>query len=415
MAGSVVRKRISAGMALSESRFGRLLISLLARIGRAVPRDPRLWLLTSGDGGFAGNPKYLFMWLLSHRRDLRPVWLAQDDETSSFLTRLGWPVVRRTSWRGLLLLLRSKVQVFDGTPAIFVSAVGAGAIRVNLWHGVGVKNVESSISVGPTAANYERSEAAARFLARYVEPDLLITSSPLQTRRLARAFQIPEDRCLELGTPRLDVALDPALRTQALRLSDASAMLAGFERHAEVYVYMPTFRDSGRDFFLSAIPDPVGLNRILAERNAFLWLKPHRKTTTALVIPPACKNIGWWDPAVDFYPMLGQFSCLITDYSSILFDYIAVKDRGAVLYTFDWIEYSTNDRDLAINIDQWAVCPRVESFGDLCSLISSGEAVAALAPDGLAKLRAEFWSGDIQMASPRIVAAVSDRARPGNP
>jgi CDP-glycerol glycerophosphotransferase (TagB/SpsB family) len=343
------------------------------------------------------------MWLRSRRTDIEPVWITQDPETYQMLSARGWPVARRQSLRGAWLLMRAGVQVIDGTANPLIALLGAGALRVNLWHGVGVKNVEASITVGPTAANYSKG-GKRQAAAIDTKPDLIVTSSKLQSRRLSKAFQVPESQCAELGTPRLDGALDEAFSAEVSALQDYSDVDKVFASFGEVYIYMPTFRDSGRDFMVSAIPHLDRLNAVLKARGAFLFLKPHRKTrNTALEVGEKYENIGWWPDGIDFYPILSKFDLLITDYSSILFDFLALRNDGALLYPFDWDEYSKNDRDLAIDISEWAICERADNFSALCDAIETGRAFEPVPKDKLDDLRLKFWNGDLQLASPRII------------
>jgi CDP-glycerol glycerophosphotransferase (TagB/SpsB family) len=377
---------------------GRLLRAASRWIARNIPRRKTLWLFSTGQGGFAGNPKYLFLWLQA-KTEIRPVWLAKDKGTHKFLRARGLHSSQIGTLAGLWIALRAGVHVFDGSPHGVVHDLDAGSFRVNLWHGVGVKNVEGSIAVGPTATNYSITRQTAEN-----GPDLIVTSSPMQSRRLAAAFGVPVSYCKEFGTPRLDIALSKDLQDAAIRLLDYTPVADAFNNFSEVGIYMPTFRDSGRDFLVEAFPQIEELNEILSARNALLYLKPHRKTSrTGLIIPSTCHNVRWWPDDLDVYPFLARLDLLITDYSSVLFDYLAVKSRGAVLYTFDWDVYRTQDRDLAFDIESWAIGPRVDSFGGLCELVRSGQALRELPAAGLGKLRREFWNGEISLASPKIV------------
>lgn len=372
---------------------------LLRLLARCVPRRRSLWVFSSGQGGFAGNPKYLFLWTQLNRPDISPIWLGKDTASVALIRNSKLPVVQRRSLRGIWLQLRAGIHIYDGTPDALTNAAGAGAVHVNLWHGVGVKNVENSINVGPTAQAYK-----GRALGPQPRPDLICTSSQAQSIRLANAFQVPRSRCVELGTPRLDIMFDPKLRSHATALENFSSVESIFATHKERYIYMPTFRDTGRDFLHAGFPDLARVNHVLASRDAYLFLKPHRKTRdTKLVIPPACRNIGWWPSDLDVYPMLPRFELLLTDYSSILFDFLAIRAEGAMLYTFDWDEYRCQDRDLAYSIDEWAICERVDNFETLCHALMTGRALKPISVPKLDELRNKFWGGGASLSSPRIV------------
>jgi CDP-glycerol glycerophosphotransferase (TagB/SpsB family) len=141
----------------------------------------------------------------------------------------------------------------------------------------------------------------------------------------------------------------------------------------------------------------------LHARQAFLYIKLHRKTESTLDINASLTSIGWWPDGVDFYPYLNSFDLLITDYSSIFFDYIAVSANGAILYQFDLEDYISRDRDLAFGVDTWAIGHVACDFATICDLIDSGAALDHLPEKDLSRLREEFWNGALRLASPRLV------------
>jgi CDP-glycerol glycerophosphotransferase (TagB/SpsB family) len=174
---------------------------------------------------------------------------------------------------------------------------------------------------------------------------------------------------------------------------------------AEVYVYAPTYRDSERDFLSEALPDVARLNAALEERRALLYLKLHHRTA----IPKgwAAGRVRLWPENTDLYSAFSQIDCLITDYSSLHYDWIFHSDHGAVLYTFDQNEYERQDRNLLYPFNENVAGWRAEDFEQLLELIESGQGLRAH-PDTPA-IREKFWGIERGPASPRIVAAVEER------
>jgi len=96
---------------------------------------------------------------------------------------------------------------------------------------------------------------------------------------------------------------------------------------------------------------------------------------------------------------------MITDYSSLFFDYIQSRSEGMVLYPFDYDRYTSTERDLAWDYNNVTVGLRVDNFASLCEAIRTGRVFDPLEPSKLAALRRQFWGGEptLPTASARIV------------
>ena len=74
---------------------------------------------------------------------------------------------------------------------------------------------------------------------------------------------------------------------------------------------------------------------------------------------------------MDIYPVLPYAHVLITDYSSILYDWLLMDGKDVILYLYDYKDY-INERDFYYPFDENVTGCRVDTFQDLCSLIESG-------------------------------------------
>jgi CDP-glycerol glycerophosphotransferase (TagB/SpsB family) len=177
------------------------------------------------------------------------------------------------------------------------------------------------------------------------------------------------------------------------------------EDPAEIYVYAPTFRDCARDFLKVALPDLERLNAILEERRALFYVKLHHRTA----VPEgwAAGRVRLWPGETDLYSAFAQVDGLITDFSSLHYDWIFHSDRGAILYTFDQDEYERQDRNLLYPFDENVAGWRARTFDQLLELIESGKALEKH-PD-VPRIRGKFWGDRRTAASPGIVAAIEQR------
>jgi hypothetical protein len=118
------------------------------------------------------------------------------------------------------------------------------------------------------------------------------------------------------------------------------------------YLYTPTLRDDDADLLGEALPDLAALSAALEPTNGVLLLKLHPFSAASVAeAVEEYDNIVVWPQELDLYPVLADMDCLITDYSSLLYDYVAFADSGVVIYAFDYDRYVAQDRDLAFPLE----------------------------------------------------------------
>ena len=363
-------------------------LSFLAR------RRADLWVFGAPQDGFSGNPKFLFLWVSRHRPDVDVVWLTGSRATRRMLQERGYRCELRWSVTGMVAALRAGYHVVanDGSDTCF--AFSGGARVLNLWHGVGIKNIVRAARVGRHAELYatrRRPVAFLRSLPRFRRPELVLSTSPVMSEHFARCFDVPVERCPALGYPRLDPFVDADFRELCLSFGDYGALEALCDGRT-TYLYAPTLRDDDSDLLAEALPDLAALSEALRATDGVLLLKLHPFTSAQLgAAVDGFDNIVMWPAGLDFYPVLGDVDCLITDYSSILYDYIALRSCGVVVYPFDYDRYVAKDRDLAFPFEDNIVGQRADSFRQLCDVLRSGAALAALDEQQLSTIRTRFW------------------------
>jgi len=383
---------------------------LIYPLSKLMPRRNDQWIFGHQDGAFAGNGKFLFLWLRNHRPDVRAVWVTSDPEVLRFLTEHGFPVCRKGGPRAIWQSLRAGVYFVCHGPEDVSLGLSGGALVVNLWHGAGLKSLRLG---NPNSPAVIYGSPSANWLTRTLHlgprltPDVLVTTSDFMQRHFSSQFGLPMERCPALGYPRVDGGQDAALGRALSELPGSEPRALWPDGIAEVYGYLPTFRDTDREFLRHAIPDIARLETALEKRNAILYIKPHRHTN--MDDWTSSERIRLWPPGVDVDASLPHLSGLITDYSSVHYDYIFHSAKGSILYMFDEDEYTSSDRLLLYPLRENTAGWRAENFDDLVRLIESGDALAPL--DDVARVRAKFWGETVGPASPRIVDHVEQLLR----
>lgn len=356
------------------------------------PRRKHKCAFGSFRGAFNDNSKYLFIHVCENEKDIDAAWISANKTTVKQVRNLGFKAFWVLSPKGAFHALTSKYWFFNAYTSDIMFCLSGGAVCINLWHGVGLKRIEFNTVSGPLADRYINRRFKEVFFhpESFRRPDYLLTSAPFQTSMFAKAFRISESRCLECGYPRNAILSAPEseIRNFINRYEPESTakLLAEFGKFAKVYIYMPTWRDSQREIFVQNI-DLQKLNEALSTKKDLLLLKPHANT---IVNDDFCSysNIRLIDSKIDVYPLLPFTDVLITDYSSILYDYILMPGKSVLLYLYDYAEY-VKERDFYYPFDENVIGTRVTKQNELIAAVTTG--IPVLDEDTRLALVHKFW------------------------
>ncbi len=166
-----------------------------------------------------------------------------------------------------------------------------------------------------------------------------IVKSELDVSFYAEAFGIPEARVVPTGIPRMDRFFDP--RARAAGLAAARAAFPDTEGHLTI-LFAPTFRGDGpRDATYDFDRLDYGaLHALAVERDAIVIIRMHPFVHEAPAIPDAFRDrlIDGSTMTVDINDLLSAVDLLITDYSSIVFEY-ATLGRPMLFFAYDLEDY----------------------------------------------------------------------------
>lgn len=338
------------------SRAAQRVLWLVYPLTFLVPRKKEIWLLGAYRDQFADNAKYLFLYLVRNHPEIRAYWVTGSGETYQTLKKLKLPVLRRWSVKGIYFALRAGVYFFCNYVSDINFWFSGGAIHVNLWHGIGIKQIEAGITSGPLKRKMNPSPFnPSRLLEpdRWQRPDYFLSSTPVMTEHFARSFRIPQDRCLEYGYPRSDIFFDEEFREYSLTLVDYSQLWGLLKHHRKAFLLAPTFRDSGIPYLKAANINLRALDRTLAARDLMLIIKFHIDELQDEMWKSfeGLTNIALCPSDLDLYPILPEFHALITDYSSLYYDFILLG-RPVIIYAFDVEEFNRDSRAFAMSFNE---------------------------------------------------------------
>ena len=372
----------------------RLLIPfdyLLLALSFLMPRDKRLWCFGAK---FGGNAKYLFIHLNSEKEmdcGYKYVWIGEEDV--QVVQSLGYTAYRRWSIKGIWNCLRAGVYIYNSYPSnINLYTVGRAKL-INLWHGIALKSIDRQIKVGPMVKIYQSKGLIneLRYLNFRLRPDLVLSTSPTVSNDFSEAFGVPVSHCIEGLYPRCELFMSPLSVVDEFvdkyENSATKRLRNQLKQYEYVYVYMPTFRDSGDDFLNNCGFDLDKINSVMVKNNRVFLLKLH--PDSKLQITKEYSNVIQVAKDVDIYPILPYSHCLVTDFSSIYFDYLLMEDKQIILFVPDYDEYISKSRNLLYNYDEIMKGRKAEDFNQLLSLMSEINPIFEI--DGKEQIKNKFW------------------------
>ncbi|WP_159103066.1 CDP-glycerol glycerophosphotransferase family protein [Halarchaeum acidiphilum] len=301
-------------------------------LSHVSPRSDDLVVCTADPSGrFAENPKYVYLGL-REREDIDAVWLARADSTANQLSDHGLPVQRGGTLGAKWTLLRA------GTVIISHDIVGwellGGATIVQTWHGNPLKQI---------GRDTDDFSPLRQWVQDYILRDwdvVTVTGSGTPKQTFTSAFGLSDDDLAVTGSPRND-PLYHDVEYSELDGLDEHAEWRTFISNNRCILYMPTWRRGthgadGAEFDAHGLDfDTVG--SFCEEHDLIFLVKLH---------PSESSDVGDYEhvlelpTSTDIYDILSEVEVLITDYSSVYFDYLLV-DSPIVFYPYDLDSFSS--------------------------------------------------------------------------
>jgi len=337
-----------------------------------VKRRSDLWVFGSWGGHrFADNAAAFFLFCQEQIGDaVELVWISREREIVSSLRLKGFKAHWIWSPGGVLACLRAGLYVFDSFSKDINYWLSRGAKKINLWSGVPLKTFERDID-NPRSRYYRLFHGLApeRLILGILmpwhidRPDLIIATAAETQEITRRAFDLKEDQVVVTGFPRNDVLFGQptALRTSAGQWPDLADAL---NAKRKVFLYLPTYRDSGKPFFNV---DWTALDKLMMSLEAMFFFKFHPDDKGRF--EGDFSNIVELPQDTDIYEILPHTDALISDYSSIIFDYMLLE-RPIVYYLPDLEEFVSSSRSLNFDPVDIAVGPVCSTGEELMRALS---------------------------------------------
>ncbi|MBT2386087.1 CDP-glycerol glycerophosphotransferase family protein [Streptomyces sp. ISL-11] len=356
-----------------------------------LPIDDGLVVFEALEGrGYADSPRALHEELQRRSLPLRAVWSYSGNRASY---PEGVQLVRRGSWEYVRTVARARYWVDShGFPQPYGKRPGTRYLQT--WHGQALKHMGFDVPelrlAGP-----ERQRQHREMVARW---DALIAPSPEFERTFVRANGYTGP-LLRTGLPRNDALVrwnDPEQRDRAAAVREALQIPAG----RKVLLYAPTFRDGARGTGESVRVDLAELVRRTGEEWTVI-VRPHyyERFDVPRELGHAVRD-GREFPELN--DLLLASDALLTDYSSVMFDY-ANTGRPILLYTDDYEHYRSTARGTYYELPDIAPGPMLTTVDELAAALADLTAVREEWAGAYGRFQARFNPYETGRASKAVV------------
>ena len=316
---------------------------------------------------FSDNCMSVFNYIVKEKsNEYEIVWLVSDmlipDKISELQKSHKISVVKKNSLMGLLNYITSKYIFYTHSPFNGLECLDK-QIVINLWHGMPLKNI------GYLDNNNEKDIPQFTYT---------IASSAQFQEVISNVFGVNKSKVLVTGLPRNDELNKFKNILSKLKIDG--------EKYRKKILWMPTFRKTSladtindglqKDGELPLLSNNEieDFNKYLNDNNDLLTIKLHpmdslqkkdfsELSNIKIITNDDFKNIG-----EQLYSLFQEFDALITDYSSVYFDFMLLNKPIGFLMD-DLEEYKGSRGFVFEDINEWMPGPIIKNVTQLKTFV----------------------------------------------
>ncbi len=345
-----------------------------------VPKKKNLWVFSGfNKKSYMDNSKYFYEYVLEYHPEIQAVWLTLDNNIYQHLLAEGKPVCKMRTAKCIGLLSRAAIAFTDHfrmSDYENFSGFNNGTKVVQLWHGVSlktmkafhlttVKGVQFSDDILPQKGDGIFTVVKKRFkyfikaphrelMERYLAH---VCTGPDNVDEWETSYRLRKDQILISGYPRT---------ARMLQKSEE----AGTPQRQKI-LYAPTYRWSPQkettmiDLMLEALP-AIDAYMEKIDGEFVIRLHPHTWRNYQQKISMKLQELDHilCDTEKEIYESLHTYTMVITDYSSIAYDFLLL-DRPLIFLCYDHKDFVANENGLRHNYMQYSPGTKVFTWEDI--------------------------------------------------
>lgn len=318
-----------------------ILIQIYTWITNLIPVNKKIIIFQSSNGrNYTGNPRYIYEEMVREGLDqqYQCIWFVFD-------LNIAIPgkckKVRCNLIRCFWYLMRAGIWVFDSRqPDFYIKKKNVTFIET--WHGTPLKKLALDMDKLNMEGKHDIDGYHQKFKKACNDWDYLISQNRFSTNIFNSCFDFNGKPMLEIGYPRNDVLFEKNNKEDIKRLKQD----LGLPLDKKIILYAPTWRDNeynngGKYKFASKL-DFDKAREELSDEYVFI-VKYHYLVSDQIDWSPYKGFVYTFDETKDIAWLYLVSDMMITDYSSVMFDY-SLLNRPMLFFAYDLETYKNELR-----------------------------------------------------------------------
>ncbi|MGP7818556.1 CDP-glycerol glycerophosphotransferase family protein [Niallia sp. 01092] len=355
---------------MKRSKKAKLLYKLAFKLLGKLPSKKNTIVFESFLGKqYSCNPRAIYEYIQEHHPQYKLYWSVDKRFIQNFENR-GIDIVPRFSVKWLFTMSRAQYWVSNSRLPLWIPKPKY-TTYLQTWHGTPLKRLAADMDeVHMPGTNTEKYKK--NFLMEASNWDYLISPNQYSSEIFARAFGF-DKTMIESGYPRNDVLSNDNTKENLAALKEKF----GLPLDKKVILYAPTWRDDqfyGKGKYKFDLE--LDLNKLREELgdDYIIVLRMHYLVAENLDLTPYSGFAYDFSNYEDIRELYLISDLLITDYSSVFFDYGNLR-RPMIFYVYDIDSYRDKLRGFYFDFEKTAPGPLAKTTDEVIDYIRQADAM----------------------------------------
>ncbi|AIY06191.1 CDP-glycerol:glycerophosphate glycerophosphotransferase [Planococcus sp. PAMC 21323] len=384
---------------LKDSSYTRRAFRAVFVVLGRLPKKKKLVVFESFHAKqFSDNPRAIYEYMKEHCPDYKLLW-SIDKSAIKLFEEFNVPYIQRFTIKWFWMFPRAEYWVNNVRLPLWMPKPKE-TVYLQTWHGTPLKKLGLDIEE-VHMPNTQTDSYKKNFVLESEKWDYLISPNTYSSEVFKRAFHY-NGAIIESGYPRNDVLTN----TSPALVSNLKKEL-GIAEHKKIMLYAPTWRDNefyqkGKykfdfQFDLKNWEKEFGEDWVLLSRMHYLVAENFDFSAYEGIV----YDVSRYPDIRDLYL---ASDLLITDYSSVFFDY-AILNRPVIFFMYDLENYRDQLRGFYIDIEKDAPGPIVQTESELFQAILDLKDSDVQSNQAFMEFKQRFSSLEDGRATERVVNA----------
>ncbi|EQB38114.1 hypothetical protein M948_05945 [Virgibacillus sp. CM-4] len=356
----VIRNMKKKWVKIRRSRKLRVIYKKAFSLISKLPRKKNTIIFESFHGKqFSDSPRAIYEYMAANNMNYDMYW-SMDRRHEQVFNDRDVQAVRRFSIKWLLLMARAEYWVSNSRLPLWIPKP-KHTKYLQTWHGTPLKRLAADMDEvhmpGTNTTKYKEN-----FIKEASKWDFLVSPNAYSTVIFKRAFQF-EKNVIESGYPRNDFLINSNNQESVNNIKK----VANLPLDKKIILYAPTWRDnqfySKGKYKFDLQMDLDRMNEQLGDEYIIV-LRLHYLVAENLDLTGYEGFVYDFSHHEDIRELYLIADLLITDYSSVFFDYANLK-RPMLFYVYDIEDYRDNLRGFYFDFEQKAPGPLVKTTEEI--------------------------------------------------